>query len=348
MTLEDSILAFRLHVMVRAQELGNVSQACRETGISRTLFYRWRKRFLLYGRDGLHPRRQGARRGRPSRLSLQDERAILALALAWPTWGPAQLSNQLRRPEHGGLRVAPSTIYRLLRRRGLQTRWERLAVLEVHSAQAAGLLTERTRRQLAAAQRRRAPHIQASKPGQLVCLDTFYIGKLKGVGKVWQYTACDAACSFAVAQVSLDFSAEGAAHFLTDHVLPAFQAAGWRVRRILTDQGSEYRGAFDEACTEKRIRHTRTKPRHAWTNGFVERLQGTILSELWRIEFRRRFFTGTRAMQAALDRYLDFYNHRRSHQGYRTRGRTPGEIFFSRRARSDKPRRNQRVNTHPV
>jgi transposase InsO family protein len=346
MTLEDSIHAFRLRVMARAHELGNVTRACREFGISRTLFYRWRKRYLAYGRDGLHPSRQGPRRGRPPLLSVQDERSILALALAWPTWGPAQLANQLHRPEHGALTVAPSTIYRLLRRMGLQTRWERLAVLEVHSAQAAGLLTERTRRQLVAAQRRSAPHLQAGEPGELVCVDTFYIGKLKGVGKVWQYTACDAACSFAVAQVSLDFSAAAAARFLTSRVLPVFESAGWPLRRILTDQGNEYRGAFDRACAERRIRHTRTKPRHAWTNGFVERLQGTILSELWRIEFRRRFFTTTAAMQAALDRYLDFYNNRRSHQGYRTRGRTPGEIFFSRRGRSDKLRQHQRVNTH--
>ncbi|MCJ7511761.1 MAG: helix-turn-helix domain-containing protein [Anaerolineales bacterium] len=139
---------------------------------------------MAYGRDGLHPRRQGPRRGRPPRLSVQAERAILALT--WPTWGPAQLVNQLDRPEHGGLRAAPSTIYRLLRRMGRQTRRERLAVLEVHSAQTAGLLTERTRRQLVAAQRRQAPHIQATEPGELVCVDTLYIGKLRGVGKVWQ------------------------------------------------------------------------------------------------------------------------------------------------------------------
>jgi len=348
MTLEDSIHAFRLRVMARAQELHNVTRACREFGISRTLFYRWRKRYLAYGRDGLHPSQPGPRRGRPPLLSIQTERAILALALAWPTWGPAQLANQLRRREHGGLRIAPSTIYRLLRRMGLQTRWERLAVLEAHSAQAAGLLTERTRRQLAAAQRRQAPHIQASKPGELVCLDTFYIGNLKGVGKVWQYTACDAACSFAVAQVSLKFSAQAAARFLTGRVLPTFQAAGWSVQRILTDQGNEYRGAFDKACAERNVRHTRTKPRHAWTNGFVERLQGTILSELWRIEFRRRFFTNAAALQIALDRYLDFYNTRRAHQGYRTRGQTPGEIFFTRGGKRDKRTRAQSVNTYPT
>src|SRR3972149_9970873 len=130
MTLEDSVHGFRLRLMARAQALANVTRACREFGVSRTLFsrqdtgtvYRWRKRYLAYGADALHPRHQGPRRGRPPLLSQQDERAILALALAWPTWGPAQLANQLRRRGHGGLRVAPSTIYRLLRRRGLPTR----------------------------------------------------------------------------------------------------------------------------------------------------------------------------------------------------------------------------------
>jgi len=335
MTLEDSVswpgrqdgYELRKRVMGRAQVLQNVAQACREFGISRTLFYRWRKRFLAYGPDGLHPGREGASRGRPPELSVQTEREILSLALAWPTWGPARLALQLRRSEHGGLHVAPSTVYRLLRRTGLQTKWERLTVLEAHSAQAAGLLTERTRRQLLAAQRRSGRHVEAKKPGELVCLDTFYIGKLKGVGKVWQLTACDAASSYAVAEVSLDFSAKAAARFLEKRVVPAFRRLGWPIQRVLTDQGSEFRGAFDQTCAQLGIHHTRTKPRHAWTNGFVERLQGTILNEHWRVEFRRRFFTDITSMQSSLDRYLDFYNHHRPHQGYRTRGRTPAQVL---------------------
>lgn len=167
----------------------------------------------------------------------------------------------------------------------------------------------------------------ATVPGELVCLDTFYIGKLKGVGKVWQYTACDAACSYALAQVSTEFSAAAAARSLTSRVLPAYRAAGRAVQRVLTNQGNEYRGAFDHACRAQGIQHTLTQPRHAWTNGFVERLQGTILSELWRIEFRRRFFTRVATMQQVLDRYLAFYNHRRPHLGYRTHGRPPAKIF---------------------
>jgi len=153
MTLEESVQQTRLRVIVRAQQIGNVSKACRELGISRSLFYRWRKRYLAYGPDGLRPGHAGGRRGRPPTLSVQAERAILAMAVAWPTAGPLRLAQQLALPEHGGWKVAASTIYRLLKRTGLQTRWERLAVLEAHSAQAAGLLTERTRRQLLAAQR---------------------------------------------------------------------------------------------------------------------------------------------------------------------------------------------------
>lgn len=109
MTLDDSVHAFRLPLMTRAQVLGNVSKVCREFGISRCLFYRWCKRYLAYGPDGLHPRRTGARPGRPPLLSVQAERAILALAITWPTWGPLQLALQLALPEHGSWHVAPST-----------------------------------------------------------------------------------------------------------------------------------------------------------------------------------------------------------------------------------------------
>jgi transposase InsO family protein len=326
MTLKDSIHGLRLHVMRRAAELGNVSQACREAGISRSLFYNWRKRYVAYGPEGLHPRHTEARRGRPSAVPLPVERAVLAMALAWPTWGPARLSAQLARPEYGGCRLAPATLHRLLRRAGLGTRLQRLAILEHHSARAAGLLTERTRRRLWHAQYGRSQHVHATTPGELVCIDTFYIGKLKGVGKVWQYTACDAACSHAVARLSTDFSADAAARFLRE-VVQEYARAGWSVQRVLSDRGPEYRGTLDQTCRELGIKHTRTKPRHAWTNGFVERLQGTILSELWRVEFRRRFFTSVAAMQEVLDSYLHFYNWRRPHLGYRLQGRTPAEVF---------------------
>jgi transposase InsO family protein len=320
MTLEDKVHAFRLRVLCRASELGNVSAACREAGISRTVFYRWRKRFVLYGADGLHPRQTGERRGRPPLLSPVDEQRIVATALAWPTWGAGRLSLQLAQQS---VVVSPSTVWRALRRVGLGTRLERLLALEGHSAASAGLLTERTRRTLS-----RTRHVQADEPGELVCLDTFYIGKLKGVGKLWQITACDAASSYALAKVVAVCNASEAAVFLKQVVATTLAEAGWRLQRVLTDGGSEFKGNFDVACRELNVRHTRTKPRHAWTNGFVERLQGTILHEHRRIAFRRRYFRKRFQLQASLDGFLQFYNFERPHQGYRTKGRTPAELFW--------------------
>ena len=71
MTLEDSIHIQRLHVLRAAEQLGNVSEACRWHGMSRTLFYRLRGRLEQYGPDGVHPKRRQARRGRPSALPVQ-------------------------------------------------------------------------------------------------------------------------------------------------------------------------------------------------------------------------------------------------------------------------------------
>jgi transposase InsO family protein len=326
MTLEDSVQAQRLHVFRRAEELGNVSAACREAGVSRALFYRWKQRMDRYGADGLHPKRTQARRGRPPAVPAHVERQVIALALSWPTWGPQRLSVQLAR--HGVV-IAPSTVHRTLRRVGLGTRQPRLGILEHHSARQAGLLTERTRRKLRAKRSPAERHVEASVPGALVCLDCFYVGKLKGVGKVWQITACDAASSYGTARVfvAAQPTAEVAARFLHRVLVPLYRDAGWPIQRVLTDGGSEFKGVFAQTCRGLGIRHTRTQPRHAWTNGFVERLQGTILHEHWRVEFRRRYFTRLPHLQRSLDSFLRFYNHERPHHGYRTRGRTPAEIL---------------------
>ena len=317
MTLEDSIHTQRLRGLRDAERLGNVSEACRRHGMSRTVFYRLRKRLELYGPDGVHPKRRQARAGRPPAVPVQTERRVIAFALAWPTCGPQWYSDPLARD---GVTLAPVTIWRLLRRQQLGTRAARLAVLERYSAATTGLLTERTAKPIR--------HVEADQPGDLLSLDTFYVGKLKGVGKVWQITGCDAASSFAWARLVIgEVTAAAVLAFLREVVRPTYRQAGWRLRRVLTDNGKEFKGAFAAGCDRLRIRVTRTKPRHAWTNGFVERLQKTILHEHWRIAFRRPYFTGRRMLQGSLDRFLQFYNHERTHRGYRLNGRTPATVF---------------------
>lgn len=317
MTLEDSIHTQRLRVLREAERLGNVSEACRRHGVSRTLFYRLRRRLEHYGPDGVHPKRNQGRRGRPAAVPVQTERRVMAIALAWPTCGPQWYSDQLARE---GVTIAPVTAWRVLRRHRLGTRRQRLAVLEHASAVTTGVLTERTNKVVR--------HVAAAAPGDLLSLDTFYVGKLKGVGKVWQVTGCDAASSFGWARLILgEVTAATVLGFLREVVRPSYRHAGWRLRRVLTDNGKEFKGAFAAGCARLGIRVTRTKPRHAWTNGFVERLQKTILHEHWRIAFRRQYFTSHRTLQASLDRFLQFYNHERTHRGYRLKGRTPATVF---------------------
>ncbi len=319
MTLDDSIQAYRLRILQEAQRVGNVSATCRRYGVTRTVFYRWRARLDRYGPVGLHPTRRTARRGRPPELTVADERLVVAEALAWPTRGPQWVSDRLA---ERGLVIAPVTVWRVLRRHGLNHRLARLAVLEEHSA-TTGLLTERT------ARRRRAPrHVEAAQPGDLCSLDSFYIGKLKGVGKVWQLTACDCASSYGWARIVIgEVTAAVMAAFLRELVVPSYHQAGWRLRRVLSDNGKEFKASFVTTCAALDVQHTRTKPRHAWTNGFVERLQGTILHEHWRIAFRRHYFTSAGTLQRSLDRFLRFYNEQRPHRGYRLRGRTPVTVF---------------------
>ena len=322
MTLEEKVVLVRRHVIQRVAAGIAVTRACAEAGISRTLFYRWSRDYLRYGDAGLHPRPQRPRRwGRQSPPAL--EHAVLAFALRCPTVGPQAISDQLRRRAYGSWGISPSGVYKILTRHGLRTRWERLARLEGAALETLGLVTERTARRV-------HPHIEARQPGDLVSLDSFYVGHLKGVGRVWQLTACDAACSYGIAQVIVGAPKPTlTTRFLRERVLPGYQRAGHRVRAVLTDNGPEWQAGFRRACQAAAIEARRTKPGHAWTNGFVERLQGTILTEHWRVVFRRSYFTRLVQLEATLQRYLRFYNRERTHRGYRLHGRTPGSVFWS-------------------
>ena len=247
--------------------------------------------------------------------------------------GSARLAHQLRRRSMAAGRW-PRDHLPSAARTGLQTRWERLAVLEAHSAQSGGIAHRAHPAAVAGRPAARWEARSGRKPGELVCLDTFYIGKLKGVGKVWQLTACDAASSFAVAEITLDFSANATAHFLAKRVVPRFRQGGLAGATGAHRPGQRIPWRLRPAASELGIRHTRTQPRHAWTNGFVERLQGTILNELWRIEFSRAGSSpGSPPCRSLWIATLTSTTSAiRPHQGYRTKGRTPGQVLAQGRS----------------
>ncbi|CAN5583871.1 IS481 family transposase [soil metagenome] len=328
----DSLARLRKTLMDRAERgEAPVTRLCREAGISRSRFYELRERYRRYGEAGLRPKPRAV--GRPERrLSAPLTDAILAYAVEHPTHGERTIADALARPRFGAWRVSHGGVRNVLRRAGLGRRLARLAAAESLAASEGGPLTERILREVRAIERAATVHIGSDVPGEELFLDTFYVGHLKGVGKVWQLSAVDGASSFAIARVIAGpKGAEAMARFLREDVLPTCERAGLRLLTATADNGPESGRAFALACTEAGVRHHRIPPRSPNLNAFVERFQGTVLHLHYRVAFRYRYYTSAGDIDADLQAFLRFYDYERPHRGYRTKGRTPASIFFQHR-----------------
>lgn len=307
-----------------------VAQACDALGISKSWFYALRQAYERYGEAGIMPKPRP--RGRhPRALSPACRDQIVAYAVEHPTEGPRTIAARLRLARFGGWRVSHGAVYNVLRDAGLNHRRARLAAAEALAATEGGPITERALRDLRA-QQATVTHIGSDIPGEEVFFDTMYVGNLKGVGKLWQYSAVDGASSFGVARVLAGAkSAELAARFLTDHVVPAYRDAGLEIRQATVDGGPEFKAAFRLACRDHRINRHQLPPRSPNLNAFVERFQGSVLHLHYRNAFRYRFYETASDVDDDLQAWLRFYNYERPHRGYRTRGRPPAAIHYANR-----------------
>jgi len=326
----DSLARLRKALIDRAERKeAPVTQLCAEAGISRSRFYELRARYRAYGEAGLRPRpRPTERPGRQLPEPLVD--AIVAYAVEHPTHGQRTIADALARERFGGWRVSHGGVANALRRAGLGRRLARLAAAESLAASEGGPLTERILREVRAIERAATRHIGSDVPGEELFFDTFYVGRLKGVGKVWQFSAVDGASSFGIARVLAGTKTAAAmARFLVADVLPAIRRANLRLVTATSDNGPEFARRFAAACLAAGVVHHRIPPRSPNLNAFVERFQGTVLHLHYRVAFRYRYYTAIETIDADLQAWLRFYNFERPHRGYRTRGRTPASIFFS-------------------
>jgi transposase InsO family protein len=307
----------------------SVVQACREAGISTSRFYELKARYVAYGEAGLMPKPRPARPDRQLQAPLRDQ--IIAYAVEHPTVGPRTIAAALALPRFGSWQVSHSGVYNVLRRAGLNRRQARLAAAESLAAAEGGPITERALRDLRSIERT-SIHIGSDTCGEQVFFDTMYVGNLKGVGKIWQYSAVDGACSFAFARVLAgEKSAAAAATFLTQEVAPVYTEAGIALAEVVVDGGPEFKGAFTAACAAVGVSRHQLPARSPNLNAFVERFQGTVLHLHYRSAFRYRFYTDAADIDADLQAWLRFYNFERPHRGYRTKGRRPAEIFYASR-----------------
>jgi transposase InsO family protein len=319
MTNDDVLFAYRLRVLASARELGSVAAACRMYGIHRSTYYRWKAMSDRFGLEILRPRER-RRPQMPNAIPVLVEHRIIAFALGAPGSGPARIAAELAREKHGGLRVSANGVYRVLRRHGIHTRALRNGLLAGYASPPEPAREPEPER-----------HINVDHPGELVQMDCFCIGRLAGTkGVVWQYTAIDAASAFTWAELHVTPRNPDVrfASRLAHRVARDLRDVGWELGRVSTDNGSEFRNhVFDAELERLGARHTLISPGRPQSNGFVERVQRTILEECWKPAFARYLVPKYMGLRRELVRYLEIYNHDRAHNGRLTRGRTPAEVL---------------------
>lgn len=310
----------KLSLLKLAEELRNVSKACQIMGYDRDSFYEIRRAFQTGGVSALVEEKRGSRAPHPNRPSPGDRGAILAYALAKPTHGAQRVANELRLE---GVAVSPSGVRGVWLRNDLETRTKRLLRLERTASDTTYVLTDEQVRLL---ERHsvdfRCRHVEATRPGELLNQDTFFWGVLKGVGKIYVQIVVDVFCSLAFAKVYISKMPVTACDLLYDRVLPFHEALGVEVGAVLTDNGREFSGRADAHPYElilamNGVEHRTTKVRSPQTNGFVERMNRTLLDECFRVKGRTEWYLSPAEIQCDLDAYLEEYNLRRTHQGYR-------------------------------
>jgi transposase InsO family protein len=327
MTQDDVLFGYRLQLFDLAART-TVAHACRTFGVHRSTYYRWKAQVDRQGLEMLRPRER-RRPVMPNQLPRVLEERIVAFSLGHPGLGPRRIAAMLARPAWGGLIVSPNGVYKALRRHGLSTRAKRLSLLAGYRAP-----YEPPR------EAPPEPHVTTTRPGELVGIDCFYVGRLHGTrGAVWQLTAIDTFSSFAWAElVRCDGPGpdQGQTSRFAQRVARSLRHAGWRLERVLSDNGNEFQHDFGDVITGLGARHTRIRAGRPQTNGHVERLHRTILEECWRPAFARFLYLRYRGLQRELDAYLTLYNHHRAHTGRITNGRCPAELVYG--ARKMEPR----------
>ncbi|HJX01499.1 MAG TPA: IS481 family transposase [Terriglobales bacterium] len=321
------IIRNKLGLLNLAQELGNVSKACKIMGLSRDTFYRYQAAVEEGGIEALVEKNR--RMPNPkNRTDEVTEAAVVAFALDYPAYDQVRASNELRKR---GVFISPSGVRCVWQRHDLACFKRRLAALERKMAENGNLVL--TEAQVIALERKRdddvaCGEIQTAHPGYLGSQDTFYVGTLKGVGRIYQQTFVDTYSKWAAAKLYTTKTPITSADLLNDRVMPFFEEQGMGILRILTDRGTEFCGKAEQHDYElflaiNDIEHTKTKARHPQTNGICERFHKTMLQEFYQVAFRKKLYCSLDELQQDVDAWIAQYNIERTHEGKMCCGRTP-------------------------
>tara|TARA_B100000749_G_scaffold251679_1_gene217508 strand:- start:471 stop:1511 length:1041 start_codon:yes stop_codon:yes gene_type:complete len=327
----NPIIKHKAGLLNLAEELGNISKACKVMGVSRDSFYRYKELNEQGGLDALINKTRRVANPK-NRVDENTEQEVVAYALEQPAHGQARTSNELRKK---GVFVSPSGVRSVWLRHDLENFKKRLKALEEKVANDGIILSEA---QVVALERKQQDdvacgEIETAHPGYLGSQDTFYVGNLKGVGRIYQQTFIDTYSKVAFAKLYTTKTPITAADMLNDKVLPFFDGQALPMLRMLTDRGTEYCGRVENHDYQlylavNDIDHTKTKAMHPQTNGICERFHKTILNEFYQVTFRKKLYSSLDELQKDLDEWINYYNNERTHQGKMCCGRTPIETLI--------------------
>ena len=327
----NPIIKHKAGLLNLAAELGNVSKACKVMGVSRDTFYRYQELVEDGGIDSLINKSRKAPNVK-NRVDPDTEKAVIEHALEQPAHGQARTSNELRKK---GVFVSGSGVRSIWLRNNLENFKKRLKALEEKVASEGIILSDD---QVAALEKKKQDdeacgEIETAHPGYLGSQDTFYVGNLKGVCRIYQQTFVDTFSKVAFCKLYTTKTPITAADVLNDKVLPFFEHHKLPMLRILTDRGTEYCGRVEQHDYQlylaiNDIDHTKTKAMSPQTNGICERFHKTILNEFYQVTFRKKLYTSLDELQKDLDVWMEYYNNTRTHQGKMCCGRTPMETLL--------------------